>query len=128
MLPDPLHPAIVHFPIVFMLLLPIAAATLAAAAYALRIRSLTRRGRRVPAAWRRACFYLGLAALVAALISPLDRIAETRVFYAHMIQHLTIGEVAPLLILLGLSGAVLRPLLALPAAWSCRSSPCRSGR
>jgi len=101
-------------------LLPIAAATLAAAAYALRIRSLTRRGRRVPAAWRRACFYLGLAALVAALISPLDRIAETRVFYAHMIQHLTIGEVAPLLILLGLSGAVLRPLLALPAAWRLR--------
>ena len=93
-------------------LLPIAAATLAAAAYAARTRALSRRGRRTLPAWRQACFYLGLAALVAALVSPLDRLAETRVFYAHMIQHLTIGEVAPLLILLGLSGAVLRPLLA----------------
>jgi cytochrome c oxidase assembly factor CtaG len=96
-------------------LLPIAATALAAALYALRLRKLARRGRPMPA-WRQACFYLGLAALLAALVSPLDRLAETRVFYAHMIQHLTIGELAPLLILLGLSGAVLRPLLALPPA------------
>ena len=96
-------------------LLPIAATALAAALYALRTRSLARRGRSMPA-WRQACFYLGLAVLLAALISPLDRIAETRVFYAHMIQHLTIGELAPLLLLLGLSGAMLRPLLALPPA------------
>jgi len=93
----------------------LAAAVLAAVAYARRARRLARRGR-APAAWRQASFYLGLAALLAALISPLDRIAETRIFYAHMVQHLTIGEVAPLLMLLGLSGAVLRPLLALPSA------------
>lgn len=92
-------------------LLPLAAATFAATAYALRARELARRGRPM-AAWRQACFYLGLAALLAALVSPLDRIAETRVFYAHMIQHLTIGELAPLLMLLGLSGPLLRPLLA----------------
>ncbi len=96
-------------------MLPVAAATLAATGYALRARELSRRGRSMPA-WRQACFYLGLAALLAALVSPLDRIAETRVFYAHMIQHLTIGELAPLLLLLGLSGAMLRPLLALPPA------------
>lgn len=42
MLPDPLHPAIVHFPIVFMILLPIAAAV---ALWAIR------RGSRVRAAW-----------------------------------------------------------------------------
>ncbi|HET6570847.1 MAG TPA: cytochrome c oxidase assembly protein [Solirubrobacterales bacterium] len=100
-------------------LLPIAATALVAALYARRTRSLARRGRPMPA-WRQACFYLGLAALLAALISPLDRLAETRIFYAHMIQHLTIGELAPLLLLLGLSGAVLRPLLALPPAGRLR--------
>jgi uncharacterized membrane protein len=42
MLPDPLHPAIVHFPIVFMFLLPIAAA---AALWAIR------RGNRPRLAW-----------------------------------------------------------------------------
>lgn len=94
---------------------PIAAVLLAAALYTRRTRTLARRGRPMPP-WRQACFHLGLLALLAALISPLDRIGETRVFYAHMIQHLAIGELAPLLILLGLSGAVLRPLLALPPA------------
>ena len=49
-----------------------------------------------------------------------------------MIQHLAIGELAPLLILLGLSGPILRPLLALPAMVRLRplmnpSSRCRSG-
>lgn len=42
MLPDPLHPAIVHFPIVFMILLPIAAAF---ALWSIR------RGSRVRSAW-----------------------------------------------------------------------------
>jgi uncharacterized membrane protein len=42
MLPDPLHPAIVHFPIVFMFLLPIAAAV---ALWSIR------RGSRVRPAW-----------------------------------------------------------------------------
>lgn len=65
--------------------------------------------------WKQICFYLGMVVLLAALISPLDSEAETRLFYAHMVQHLLIGEVAPLLILLGLDGPLLRPLLALPA-------------
>lgn len=94
---------------------PIVAALVAAALYAHRARALSGGGRAMPA-WRQACFYLGLLALLAALVSPLDRIAETRVFYAHMIQHLAIGELAPLLLLVGLSGAMLRPLLALAPA------------
>lgn len=49
MLPDPLHPAVVHFPIVFMFLLPIAAA---AALWAIR------RGNRPLLAW---AFPAGLA-------------------------------------------------------------------
>jgi hypothetical protein len=33
-----------------------------------------------------------------------------------MLQHLMIGELAPLLAVLGLSGPLLRPILALPPA------------
>lgn len=91
----------------------IAIALLAVAAYARRARRLSRRGQGL-AAWRQLSFYFGIAVLLAALISPLDSLGESRLFYAHMIQHLAIGELAPLAILLGLSGPMLRPLLALP--------------
>ena len=76
------------------------------------------RGRqgRGPALWRQLCFHAGIAAVALALVSPLDTIGEGGLFAVHMAQHIVIGEVAPLLILLGLSGAVLRPLLALAPA------------
>ncbi len=83
------------------------------AAYARRVRTLAARGRRV-SAWRRLSFHLGVAVLVLSLISPLDSLGETRLLYVHMIQHLAIGELAPLLMLAGLSGPILRPILALP--------------
>lgn len=89
------------------------ATLLICAAYAGRAHRLAGRGRAAPL-WKQGCFYLGMAVLAAALISPLDDLAETRLFYAHMIQHLLIGEVAPLLIVLGLDGRLLRPLLAIP--------------
>ncbi len=91
----------------------IALGLLVAGAYARRARRLSQRDRGI-AAWRQLCFYLGVAILLAALISPLDSLGESRLFYAHMVQHLAIGELAPLAILLGLSGPMLRPLLALP--------------
>jgi putative membrane protein len=91
----------------------IASITAIGAAYATRVRTLRRGGRRVAAA-KQACFYAGLTILLAALISPIDAIGESRVFYAHMIQHLMLGDLAPLAIVLGLSGPILRPVLALP--------------
>jgi putative membrane protein len=36
-------------------------------------------------------------------------------FSVHMCQHLLLGDIGPLLIVLGLSGALLRPVLAVPA-------------
>lgn len=94
----------------------IAEALVISGAYARRARTLRRRGRGAVPLWRQACFHLGVLVLLAALISPLDRIGEERLFYAHMVQHLAIGELAPLLIVLGLSGPLLRPLLALPGS------------
>jgi cytochrome c oxidase assembly factor CtaG len=65
-------------------------------------------------AWRQACFYGGLALMAATLISPLAHISE-ELFLAHMLEHLLLADLGTLLIVLGLTGPVLQPLLkALP--------------
>jgi len=92
---------------------PIVSVTVVGAAYFIRVRKLRRSGRPTPVL-RQASFYLGLLILLGALISPIDTIGESRVFYVHMVQHLMLGDLAPLAIVLGLSGAILRPVLALP--------------
>jgi cytochrome c oxidase assembly factor CtaG len=51
---------------------------------------------------RRALVGLGLAIALAAQLSPLDRLADERLFSAHMFQHVVIGDVGPLLVALGL--------------------------
>ncbi len=92
----------------------LAAALVVAAAYARRAALLRAAGRGMPA-WKQFSFYLGVTVLVLTLVSPLDSLGESRLFYAHMAQHLAMGELAPLLILLGLNGPMLRPLLAIAA-------------
>jgi cytochrome c oxidase assembly factor CtaG len=82
-----------------------------AALYGLRVRTLARRGRPV-APLKVSSFATGLAVLVVALVTPVDSIGEERLFSVHMFQHLLIGDLAPLLLALGLSGPLLRPLLA----------------
>jgi putative membrane protein len=88
--------------------------------YTRRAVTLASGGRPVGGA-RAASFAAGLFVLVLALVSPLDSIGETRLFAVHMAQHLLIGDVAPLLIVLGLSGPLLRPLLALSGAGRARA-------
>jgi putative membrane protein len=89
-----------------------AAVLLASLAYAAALVRLRRRGRVVP--WlRAAAFAAAVAVLLVAFLSPLDRLGEERLFSVHMAQHLLIGDVAPLLVVLGLDGPLLRPLLAL---------------
>ena len=85
---------------------------LAAVAYALRARTLRRRGTPVPR-WRMLLFALGIALLVLAFASPIAAIGEQELFSFHMLQHVLIGDLAPLCLLAGLSGPMLRPLLAL---------------
>ena len=83
---------------------------LAAALYWRRARTLARRGRPVP--WPRlAAFAAGLLTLFVALASPIDAIGEERLFSMHMFQHLLLGDVGALLLVLGLDGRLLRPLL-----------------
>ena len=86
-----------------MQLAPVA---LAALAYALRARTLRRRGTPLPA-WRMLLFGLGITLLVLAFASPIAAIGEQELFSFHMLQHVLIGDLAPLCLLAGLSGPLL---------------------
>jgi putative membrane protein len=97
-------------------LVPIATVALA---YGLRARTLERRGQPVPR-WRIALFALGIALLVLAVASPIATIGEDELFAIHMVQHLLLGDLAPLCLLAGLTGPLLRPLLALPGVMRIR--------
>ena len=60
---------------------------------------------------RLAAFAAGLLTLFVALVSPIDTIGEEHLFSVHMLQHLLVGDVGALLLVLGLDGRLLRPLL-----------------
>jgi putative membrane protein len=59
--------------------------------------------------WRQACFYGGFVVIAAALTS-LGRISQDLLF-VHMVEHLLLGDIAALLIVLGLTGPLLVPVL-----------------
>ncbi|HET7380184.1 MAG TPA: cytochrome c oxidase assembly protein [Gaiellales bacterium] len=83
---------------------------LVGALYWRRARTLARTGRAVPRL-QRAAFGAGLLTLFVALASPIDTIGEERLFSVHMVQHLLLGDVGALLLVLGLNGRLLRPAL-----------------
>jgi putative membrane protein len=99
--------------------LQLAPITLIALAYGVRARTLSRRGQPVPGL-RIAVFALGIALLLLAVASPIARIGEEKLFAFHMAQHLLLGDLAPLCLLAGLTGPLLRPLLALPGVMRLR--------
>jgi cytochrome c oxidase assembly factor CtaG len=81
------------------------------ALYTTRARTLSRSGRPVPR-WRRVCFYAGLATIALALSSLGG--ASQELLFAHMIEHLLLGDVAALLIVLGLTAPLIAPILRIP--------------
>jgi cytochrome c oxidase assembly factor CtaG len=84
---------------------------LAAALYAKRASTLVAKGRPVPV-WRQACFAGGLLTIAVALVSPVGHLAEELVL-AHMVEHLLLGDIGTLLLVLGLTGPLLQPILAI---------------
>lgn len=80
--------------------------------YAKRASTLAAKGRPVPV-WRQACFAGGLLLIMVALVSPIAHIGEELVI-AHMVEHLLLGDIATLLLVLGLTGPLLQPVLAIP--------------
>jgi putative membrane protein len=83
----------------------------AAVLYAKRASTLADKGRPVPL-WRQVCFAGGLLTIVVALVSPIAHIGEELVI-AHMVEHLLLGDIATLLLVLGLTGPLLQPILAI---------------
>jgi len=76
--------------------------------YAKRARTLADSRHPVPG-WRQACFYGGFVVIAAALSGLGGESQE--LLYAHMIEHLLLGDIAALLIVLGLTGPLLVPVL-----------------
>ncbi|HEY2216849.1 MAG TPA: cytochrome c oxidase assembly protein, partial [Solirubrobacteraceae bacterium] len=76
--------------------------------YARRVRTLAGSGHPVPG-WRQACFYAGFVTIAAALTSLGS--ASQDLLYMHMVEHLLLGDIAALLIVLGLTGPLLAPIL-----------------
>src|SRR5688500_13390909 len=78
--------------------------------YVWRFREVRRETGGRGATWLHAlAFAGGVLALLGALVSPVEGLGEDYLFSAHMVQHVLLGDIAPLLLLLSLSRVMLRP-------------------
>ena len=77
--------------------------------YTVRVRTLAKE-RRPVAPWRIASFAFGVVLMAAVQVGPADNLADT-LLVAHMVQHIVIGDIASLFIVLGITGPVIQPLL-----------------
>ncbi|HSD81848.1 MAG TPA: cytochrome c oxidase assembly protein [Solirubrobacteraceae bacterium] len=68
-----------------------------------------REGPRAAGGWRLASWVAGCLVILAALVSPVDALGE-QVFVMHMAQHLLLIDVAPILLILGLTKVLMRPV------------------
>jgi putative membrane protein len=59
--------------------------------------------------WRLCCFAGSILIAVLALVSPIDALAD-QLFFAHMIQHMLLLDLAPILAILGFTKVILRPV------------------
>ena len=64
--------------------------------------------RHPPSVGRLLLFGGGLAAILAALVSPIDGLGD-QLMLMHMLQHILILDIAPILLILGLTKVLLRP-------------------
>ncbi len=85
--------------------------TAAVVLYWHRAMTLSWAGRPVPV-WRQVSFGFGLFLACFVLFSPWGYLAEELVI-AHMVEHLVIGDLASLFIVLGLTRSMLQPILAI---------------
>jgi cytochrome c oxidase assembly factor CtaG len=78
--------------------------------YVARWRKVRRtHGARGAGSGRLVLWFSGLALILVALISPLDRISE-QLASGHMIQHLLLADLAPILLILATTKVLLRPV------------------
>lgn len=90
---------------------PLAACVLYLTLYWCRARTLARRGTPVEG-WRATSFTFGAVLTTLVQLPPLDSLGD-QVLLVHMAQHILIGDICSLFIVLGVSGPMMRPLLQL---------------
>jgi putative membrane protein len=89
---------------------PLAALAVGILLYVRRFRSARREaGGRGAGPLQALAFALAMIVVAAALVSPLDRLGEDHLFAAHMAQHILLGDIGPLFLLLALSRVIMRP-------------------
>ena len=64
--------------------------------------------------WRKVSFFSALFVIFASLNGPIHDLSDTYLFSAHMVQHLLLTMLMPPLMIVGIPGWMLRPLLARP--------------
>ena len=82
-------------------------------------------GAKAAPVWRLLVFLLGLLVLVAALISPIDALAE-QAFAMHMAQHVLLIDIVPICLILGLTKVLLRPATRRLQALERAAGPVRA--
>ena len=93
----------------FWAVVSIAVPLLLAGAYLKRAHRLGVERRPVPG-WRQLCFGLGMVVICAAIASPVEEESK-KLVSVHMVQHVLLADIASLLLVLGLTGPLLQPLL-----------------
>ena len=94
---------------------PAALVLIAASGFLYYRRTATLAARGAPVElWRRIVFGLGLFLSFTAVASPIHELGERQFFFMHMTQHILLGDLAPLCFVAGLTGPILRPVLAIP--------------
>jgi putative membrane protein len=78
----------------------------------------TRRATRKPSSIQSLSFFSGLFVIFASLNGPLHDLSDYYLFSAHMVQHLLLTLLVPPLLLAGLTGDMLRPLIRNPRVMS----------
>ena len=100
------HPQL-HWNVSLPVLLPIA---LFAGIYIWRFRQARAEAGGRGAGWPQAIAFAGcIFVLLVSVVSPIDRLGEEYLFSAHMVQHIFLGDLAPLLLLLSLPRVIMRP-------------------
>jgi cytochrome c oxidase assembly factor CtaG len=102
------------------------ACALAAGVYVRRWLSV-RRGRSPQAAaqapvWRLLCALAAVAAVIGALVSPLDALAD-QLFFMHMIQHVLLLDIIPILAIVSLTKVLMRPATRAVSGIERRAGP-----
>lgn len=100
------HPHL-HWNFALPVLLPVA---LYVAIYFWRFRQARREaGGRGAGPKQALAFGASVLVVLVAVASPIDGLGEDYLFSAHMVQHILLGDIAPLLLLLSLSRVIMRP-------------------